>query len=359
MPMTWMTSPLSPWQTGSGALADVVVDSRIRLVRNLKQVVFPARASDEELAAVCQAGISRLPALNMLGRGDYTYISLSDIDAREREVLAARHIASAALIAKPKQRALLVRDDGAAAIMINEADHFCIQTAASGLDLDSIWADVSQIDDTLESQLNMAFHDEFGYLTSSPFLTGTGLIAGVTLHLPALVAMKRLHRIIQGITKFGFTVCGVYGDRSEPIGNVFQITNQVTLGITEHDLLEQLDKMVRQVVQEERNCRRLLWQHHEDALKDTFHRAEGLLLHAYLMTEEEALRLAGDLRFAVSQGEAPYTLQAYDALTTVSTTAFLQFCQGKELTDIELNRQRAAMIQQVLAAHVKSEYARK
>ena len=328
-------------------------------MRNLKNYVFPSRASDEELAAVCQAGKSRLPALNMLGNGDYTYIALSDIDTREREVLAARHIASAALIAKPNQRALLVREDGAAAIMINEADHFCIQTAAPGLNLERVWDDAGQIDDTLESKLNMAFHDEFGYLTSSPFLTGTGLIAGVTLHVPALVAMKRLHRIIQGITKFGFTVCGVYGDRSEPIGHVFQITNQVTLGVAEQDVLEQLDKIVRQVVQEERNCRRLLQQHHEDALKDTFHRAEGLLLHAYLMTEEEALRLAGDLRLAVSQGEAPYDLQAYDALTTVSTPAFLQYCQGKELTEPELNRQRAAMIQQVLAAHAQSEYARK
>ncbi len=358
MPIRWMTSPLSPWQTGSGSFADVVVDSRIRLSRNLKNYVFPSRASEEELAAVCQAGKSRLPALNMLGRGDYAYISLSDIPAAEQEVLAARHIASAALIAKPKHRALLVREDGAASILLNEADHFCIQTAAPGFQLDSVWEDASQIDDTLESHLNIAFHDEFGYLTSSPFLTGTGLIAGVTLHVPALVVMKRLNRIIQGITKFGFTVCGVYGDRSEPIGHVFQITNQITLGITEHDVLEQLDKIVRQVVQEERNCRRLLRQHHEDALKDTFCRAEGLLRYAYLMKEEEALRLAGDLRFAVSEGEAPYKLQVYDAITTVSTSAFLQFCQEQEGTEMELNKLRAAKIQQVLTEHTQSECTR-
>ncbi len=358
MPLHWMMSPLSPWQTGSGPLADVVVDSRIRLARNLKNYVFPSRASDEELEAVCQAGKSRLPALNMLGRGDYTYISLPDIPAAEQEVLAARHIASAALIARPAHRALMVREDGAASVLLNEADHFCIQTAAPGFQLNRVWEDADQIDDTLESHLTIAFHDEFGYLTSSPFLTGTGLIAGVTLHVPALVVMKRLNRIIQGITKFGFTVCGVYGDRSEPIGNVFQITNQVTLGITEQDVLEQLDKIVRQVVQEERNCRRLLWQHHEDALKDTFRRAEGLLRYAYLMKEEEALRLAGDLRFAVSQGEAPYDLQVYDAITTVSTPAFLQLCQKKAGTETEVNKQRAVKIQQVLTEHAKSEGAR-
>lgn len=352
MPLSWMMSPLSPWQRECGDCADVVLDSRIRLARNLKHYVFPSRASAEELAAVCQAGKSRLAALTMLGSGAYTYIALTDIEEREREALAARHIASAALIAQPAQRALMVRDDGAASIMLNEADHFCIQTAAAGLNLEQVWDDASQIDDTLESQLNMAFHDEFGYLTASPFLTGTGLIAGVTLHVPALVAMKRLNRIMQGIIKFGFSICGVYG-RSEPIGSVFQITNQLTLGIGEHDVLEQLDKIVRQVVQEERNCRRLWQQQHEDALKDVFHRAEGLLTHAYLMEEEEALRLAGDLRFAITQKEAAYELPVYEAITTGSTPAFLQFCQGRDLTEHELARQRAAMIQRVLAEHAR------
>lgn len=353
MPITWMKSPLSPWQQELGPCADVVLDSRIRLVRNLKEYVFPFRASENELAAVCQIGKSRLAALDVLGHGTYSYISLANIDSKERELLVARHMASAACIANPIYRALMVRDDGAVSIMINETAHFCIQTVTSGLNLERVWEDASQIDDTLESQLNMAFHDEFGYLTSSPFLTGTGLIAGVTLHVPALVSMKRIHRIVQGIIQFGFTVCGVYGDRNEPIGSVFQIANQVTLGVKEEDVLKQLDNIVRQVVKEEQACRSLLQQRQEDMLKDTFHRAEGILTHAYLMGEEEALRLAGELRLAVIQQEADYELQVYDALTTSITPSFLQFFQEKELTEQELNRQRAVMIQRVLNDYAK------
>ena len=231
--------------------------------------------------------------------------------------------------------------------MVNETDHFCIQTAAAGFDLSNAWDDASQIDDCLENKLNFAYRDDFGYLTASPSITGTGLIAGVTVHIPALVLMKRLNRIVQGITKFGFAVCGMYGERDEYIGNIFQISNQITLGVSEEDILGQLRKLIAQVVQEERNCRQT---HDGDTMKDKFCRAYGTLSQAWLMSEQEGLSLLSDLRFGIDAGVISRPGQLYEGLLTAITPAYLQAEAGRELGETEMERERAAVIRRMVSA---------
>ena len=210
-----LQQPLCPWQDGTGNFNDIVIDSRVRLDRNLKKYVFPDKASDTELAAVLEEGKRQIGTLDTLGHGRYTFIGLDELSPLEREMLAVKHFSSASHIEQPKHRGLLLREDGAVSIMINEEDHFCIQTAAPGFDLQRVWDQAAQVDDALESHLDFAFRDDFGYLTASPSLTGTGLTVGVTIHVPALILMKRFNRIVQGITKFGFTVSGMYGERNE------------------------------------------------------------------------------------------------------------------------------------------------
>lgn len=351
MTVEFVSSPLLPWQNGSGDFADIVIDSRIRAVRNLKKYIFPDKASDTELAAVLDEGKRSMPGLNTMGTGRYEYIDIAALDPLERELLASRHFSSAAHIAKPEQRGLLLREDGAAAVMINEEDHFCIQTAAAGLNLQKVWEEASQIDDTLESRLNFASRDDFGYLTASPSMTGTGCIAGVTIHVPALILMKRFNRIVQGITKFGFAVGGIHGERNDLSGNVFQITNQITLGVSESDILEQLRKIVTQIVQEERNCRDVLWNHNSHALKDKCQRSYGMLANAWLMSRQEALSRVSDLRFGIDLGIIAEAPLAYEALMTAAEPAFLQAKVKKELPEEELERQRAKAIQNVLSAY--------
>ncbi len=348
MPYDFLTDPLYPWQHHAGSLADVVIDSRVRLMRNIKQYSFPGRASSDELEAVLHKGKAAVPALNALGKGEYQCVALESLSLLERELLAAKHIVSAAQLADPAHRAVLVREDGAVAVMINESDHFCIQTAAAGFSLPRVWDDASQVDDCLESQFDIAFRDDFGYETASPSATGTGLTVGVTIHVPALVMMKRLSRIMQGITKFGFALCGMYGGRDECVGNIFQITNQITLGVSEIDILEQMRKIIVQIVQEERNCRQMVWQHDKDLLRDTFGRACGILRHAWLLRESESLSLASDLRFGIDMDVIPMPPVLYDVLRTVVTPAFLQVQAGKELDDAGLMRCRAETVRHML-----------
>ena len=345
----FLTKPLSPWQDGGGELTDIVIDSRIRLSRNLKNYVFPGRASESELAAVAGEGRRLMPCLQTLGRGSYEYIGLDTLRELEKEMLAAKHVASAGHIACPANRAVMVRSDGAVSIMLNEQDHFCIQTAAPGFAVSKAWDDAAQVDDALESHVNFAFRDDFGYLTASPSVTGTGLIAGVTVHVPALVLMKRLNRVVQGITKLGFAVCGMYGERGDCIGNIFQITNQITLGVSEEEILEQLGRIVTQVVQEERNCRQVLWSHDEDMLRDKFSRAAGILSQAWLLSEQEGISLLSDMRFGIDMGVIPRNRLLYEALLMAMTPAFLQSLAGKELDEGALERLRAATVRQILS----------
>lgn len=347
-----LREPLCPWQTEKSPYADVVMSSHIRLARNMQGLAFPHRADTAALKQVLQAGKERLGTLDAIGHGTYEYVSLGDLTALEREQLVLHQLSTASHIAVPDQRALLVREDGAAVVMMNEDDHFVIETHAAGLSLQRVWDDAAQMDDALEQAINFAFRDDFGYLTTSPSLTGTGLIAGVTVHIPAIVAMKRLNRIVQGITKFGFAIGSLYGQGSETPGNLFEITNQITLGVSESDILEQLRRLVLQIIQEERNCRAILWSHDQSRWIDRFFRAYGLLTYATRMSEGEALRLISDLRLGIDfdvLGEQPVV---HAALLRVVEPAFLQGrAEALPISEDDMLQARAKAVHQVLKTY--------
>ena len=160
MVLDMLMAPLCPWQDGTGEFCDIVLDSRVRLNRNLKKYVFPDKASDTELSAVLDEAKGQLGTLNTLGQGHYRFISFEDLTPLEREVLAVKHLSSAGHIERPQHRGILLREDGAVSIMVNEDDHFCIQVAAPGFDLRRVWDQAAQIDDALESHLDFAFRDD-------------------------------------------------------------------------------------------------------------------------------------------------------------------------------------------------------
>lgn len=319
-----IASTLLPWQQGSGADNDVVLDSRVRLVRNLREYRFPNRASKAELGAAETAVVAAVPRLDAISAGEYECIKMPALTNAERELTATKHFISAALMNVPEHRAVIVREDGAVSVMVNEADHIVVQTAAAGFTVQKAADDALRVDDALEETLNYAFHEEFGYLTASPSMAGTGFLAGVTLHLPGLAAMKRLHRITQGITKFGFVFMGVYSSRNTYIGNVFQITNQVTLGVTEEDIVTQLKKIVAHIIQEERACRALLQANEPDTVRDRLLRSYGLLSQAWLMEHEEALNLLSDFQLATTMGLIKAKPHAYTALAAVCEPAYIR-----------------------------------
>lgn len=344
-----LRAPLLPWQKRQGNCQDIVLDSRVRLVRNINGHVFPHRAGEETLEQVIKAGFLCMEKLQAIGHGTYAYTALSEFSPIDRELLVLHHLSTPAHMGQIVGRGLLWRDDGAAVVLLNEEDHFCIQTAARGFELQTVWDEAAQIDDAIENKVNVAFRDDVGYLTASPSMTGTGLIAGVTLHIPAIVAMKRLNRIVQGITKFGFSLGNVYGERNDTLGNVFQITSQITLGVSETDILEQLHQLTAQIVREERNCRDVLWKHDRAQWIDKVFRAYGLLSYAGLMSEEEALALVSDVRLGIDMDVLDENPLIQQAIVTVLDPAYLQSKEPvQELTEEGLLQKRADAIRQVL-----------
>ena len=321
-----LTAPLLPWQDGSGEAADIVLESRIRLVRNLKKYVFPGKASAAELQAVLTEAKAQVPRLQQLGTGRYEYLELGKLSPAERDLAAAKHFIA------PSQpgtgQGLLLREDGAAEVIVNEGEHFIIQAAAAGAALDTVWRTALQLDDTLESKLNFAFRDDFGYL----------------------VTQKRMQKIVQGITKFGFSVCGVYCRGNTYIGNIFQIANQITLGMSEDDVLTQLKKIVTQIVKEERNCRQQLLERDENGLRDGVLRSYGILSQAWLMEQEEAIRLLSDLRLGIDLGIIHERPSVYEALLFLCETAHLRQSGAGKNDDAE-DRVRADIIRKTLAAY--------
>ncbi len=341
---------LLPWQHDPTMDGDIVLDSRVRLARNIKQHLFPARASAEELQAVTAEVSKSLPQLDAACRCGFEYTALENLTRTERELAAAKRFISGAFVDEPENRGLAIREDGAAALMVNGADHLVIRTVGNGFALHKAAYDAFRIDDALEEKLDFAFHEDFGYLTSVPSLTGTGFSAGVTLHLPALAAMNRLRRITQDITKFGFVFGGLYSSRNMYVGNIFQISNQVTLGVTEKDIISRLEEIVTHVVKEERECRTLLLKNEPDTLHDRLMRSYGLLSQAWLVDYEEALSLLSDVQLAAALGYLSLRTHAYAALMSVSEPAYIHAAGGGVLDTEE--KVRARILQHTLREYL-------
>jgi protein arginine kinase len=348
-----LASPLSPWQDGSGTETDIVMNSRIRLARNLKGRKFPTRAEEADLKESLAQAEASLPRLDALGHGSYEWARIDELNGLDRELLVEKQLISASHITEPLNRGVLLREDGAVSLLVNDEDYFRIQTASAGLSLKKAWEAAAAVDDALESSVNFAFSDEFGYFTANPAMVGTGLTAAVTLHLPALVMMKRISRIVQSITQLGYTVHALYDDSPECLGSVFQIVNQVSLGVTETSIIEQLDKIAVSLTQEERTCRSMLLSHQKNALKDRLCRTYGILSQAWLISRQEALAFVSDLRLAADMGIIHVRPQVFEAVLVSIQPGFLQKDAGDSLlTEEAQDILRAKVIRRILSAYI-------
>ena len=248
------------WLDASGESSDIVLSTRIRLARNVEGFAFTPRARDGErlrvLAQVRDAS-AQLPAL-----AEHVTVRVDELDDTDRLLLLERHLVSRELAGLDAQHpvrsgaALVLGRD--ASLMINEEDHLRLQALRSGFQVDEAWATVSRLDRELGAAVPYSFHDEFGYLTACPTNTGTGMRASVLIHLPGLVLTKEIAKVLAGLQQMGLTYRGLYGEGSEVVGNFFQISNQTTLGRTEEDLLDHLQRVVRHVIEREAEARRVL-----------------------------------------------------------------------------------------------------
>lgn len=278
-----LQSELSDWMQ-SGKDEPVILSSRIRLARNLEGFVHPMMFNEGDAERVIEA------VGNVLH--DYEEIKMSTISERERLMLVAKHLMSKELLDN-NGGAVYINDDESESIMVNEEDHIRIQVLGKDLSLQKLYRRAQGIDKRLDEKLTMAFDEHYGYLTTCPTNIGTGLRASVMLHLPGLSIMNRMNRIAQAINRFGFTIRGIYGEGTQALGHIYQVSNQLTLGKDEESIIEDLQQVVEQIIEEELNMRKRMNNYDHIETIDRIYRSLGILKYSRKISVEEAsLRLS-------------------------------------------------------------------
>ena len=277
----------------------IVISTRIRLARNIKKYPFPESMTDAQNVSAIKEIEDALVGGNSVLAKTFTTMKISELDDVKRGGLVEKHLISPNL----KSRAsVMVSDDENMSIMLMEEDHIRLQIIKGGFCLKDAWDLANKVDDLLEERLEYAFHKDFGYLTACPTNVGTGLRASVMMHLPALTMTNNMDRIISSASNLGIAVRGLYGEGSKAHGSLYQISNQVTMGLSEEELILKLENIVGQIKNHEEKMREKLVADSKDELEDRLWRAYGTLKFARKMTSTEAKSLISDVILGIDLG---------------------------------------------------------
>jgi len=341
------------WLDASGEHSGIVLSTRIRLARNLQGHAFGPRARVNDRAAILERVRGAVGRVTHLAGSQVQ--ELGELDRRGVTLLLERRLVSPDLLGEKGSKplpgsAVVMGGDQGMSVMVNEEDHLRIQTLHSGLDLRESWNQVDALDEEMGRELPYAYHHEFGFLTSCPTNVGTGLRASVLLHLPALVLTKEIGKVLQGLSQVGLTFRGLYGEGSEVVGNFFQLSNQTTLGKSEEDLVDHLDRMVRQVIQYELHARQVLMRDAASVTEDKIWRAYGLLRYARSLSFEELMNLLSGVRLGASLKLLP-GLRVYplNKIMIFTQPAHLEEAAGRDLSPAEGDAHRAAYVRRILS----------
>lgn len=338
---------MDKWYEKSGAEGDVIISTRIRIARNLKEYPFPCRLNDETKCKVYSLVKDAVLNGNTAIADKFRFIQMSELTQEQAVSLVERHLVSPEFISDRQGRGLLLLDDESVSVMINEEDHIRIQVMKQGLDLDGAYDVADKIDTILDERLNFAFNDKLGYLTQCPTNIGTGMRASIMLHLPALQNSKAMNRIASTLSKLGLTLRGMYGEGSEPKGALYQLSNQVTLGISEEQAMNNLKDVTMQLVKQEREAREALSKNIEAI--DAISRSYGLSRYARLLSNEECMKLLSNIRLGISVGIInKLDLDIINRLMIETQPATLMKNVGKKLTPQERDRIRADVVRSTM-----------
>lgn len=353
---------LAEWLTNGGEASDVVLSSRVRLARNLAGHLFVHRAPKDERERALQICRDWILGANVCDR--IMWVDLHESPQLERNLLVERHLiskqhakgkpastAGAMSPAADEPRAVAVSiPDERLSIMVNEEDHLRIQMMHAGLSLDECWKRASAVDDKLEAGLDYAFSQKLGYLTACPTNVGTGMRMSVMLHLPALKVTGEIEKVKRAATDMNLAVRGFYGEGSDAVGDLYQISNQTTLGKPEGAVLADLqDSIIPEVIQYERHARKNLMGKRKSALEDQVFRALGALTHARLIAADESMQLLSLVRLGVVLGlidDLP--IQTVNQLFLLVQPAHLQRVCGREMDQEQRRIGRATLIRERL-----------
>ncbi len=288
------------WLSSQGQHEDLVVSSRVRLARNIEGMPFSHWASSSDLKRIsetCLLAIQDCPSV-----AGAILLGVEHLGSLDRKYLAERNLISRELAESGMERFVGVDRGEFSSIMINEEDHLRLQVVMSGLNLRESWKRVNLLDDEVEERIQYAFSPDYGYLTACPTNLGTGIRCSVMVHLPGLVISQRIKKVLSAVTQIGLTVRGLAGEGSEIAGNLFQISNQWTLGTSEEETIEKLERILEQIVENERKTQQELWSENRIALEDRVCRAYGTLRYARVVNSKEALELLSHLRLGLDLG---------------------------------------------------------
>ncbi len=335
------------WLRGGGPHEEIVMSSRIRLARNLKAKAFPQWATKAQRTDARSQVAEAVKACAFL-KGSLI-LHLEDLAELDRLFLVERHLISREHAQGANEKAVVVSDREILSLMINEEDHLRLQVLQSGFNLNEAWVVLSQVDRELEGKLPYAFLPQWGYLTACPTNAGTGMRASVMLHLPCLVMTKQIDRVLHAITKLGLTARGLYGEGSEASGNFFQLSNQVSLGVSEEEILDSLERLIKQVVEQEEAARKALIHQSREALEDRIWRAYGTLKNAHQISSNETVELLSLVRLGVDLKLIP-TLErgVVNRLFIQTQPAHLQKLEGRSLTAAQRDARRAKLLRETL-----------
>lgn len=335
------------WLRGSGPESDIVISSRIRLARNLADFPFVRKCSEQDRAAIEES--LREHIAERVEFESVSYLNVDELTEVDRQFLVERQLISRELAESDGPRGVAIDSLERFSLMINEEDHLRMQVMNSGLDLNTAWQQINRIDDLIEEKATYAFHDRLGYLTACPTNVGTGMRVSVMLHLPALVITQQIEKVFRSLQKISLAVRGLYGEGSQAMGDFYQISNQITLGRGEEELIEQVSDVVPAMIDYERRAREFLIKQSQKDLHDRVSRAYGILCTAQTISSEETMMLLSSVRMGVNLGLIEdVAIPTINQLFIDTQPAHLQKLRGIELDTAERNIERAMYLRRHL-----------
>jgi protein arginine kinase len=353
-----LTSQCGEWLRGSGPESDIVISSRIRLARNLADFPFIRRCTAQDRTTIERTLREQLRDVDRLK--SMIYLDVQGLASLDRQFLVERQLISRELAESDGARSVAIDAGEQYSLMVNEEDHLRIQLMKSGLDLSRAWEQITEIDDLIEARVQYAFHDRLGYLTACPTNVGTGMRVSVMLHLPALVITRQIEKVFRSLQKISLAVRGLYGEGSQAMGDFYQVSNQITLGRSEEELIAQVGDVVPALIDYERRAREYLISESKNDLSDRVRRAYGILCNAQTISSEETMHLLSSVRMGINLGLIrDVEIPTVNQLFIHTQPAHLQKIRGTELTTADRNVERAVYLQRHLRKGTQPDDAEK
>ncbi len=344
-----LEKPISIWMESVSPENEIVISSRVRLARNLKNYLFPLLITETQIDQLINDVSEIIKSEGIKEFSNMNLFLMKDINEFQKKALVEKHLISLNLAHEAKDGAVIVSNNESISIMLGEEDHVRIQCIFPGLQIYKAEALANKIDDALEKQLDYAFDEKYGYLTSCPTNVGTAIRASVMVHLPALVLSKQINRIIPAVTQVGLVVRGTYGEGSESIGNMFQISNQITLGQKEKEIIDNLHNVINQIIELEKQARLSLVKESRLKIEDKIGRSLGILSNAKIMDSKEATTRLSDLRLGIDLNMiTELSPTVINELTILIQPGYLQYMANKTLSIQERDILRATIIREKL-----------